>query len=216
MLPPRPWRRAVLRHGAGEAAMDKVPAIDPNIFTHVRTIISIIVGLSIGRLLTGLARFVQHPRQQKIYPVHLVWTFFMLVYVIHFWWWEFRLATLQWTFVLYCFAAFYASVFFFLCTMLFPDTMYEYKGFSDYFMSRRAWFFGILIGTFLLDIIDTAIKGSAYVQSLGPEYWVRMVFYVVASILAILIKNQRFQLAYAIVALVYEIAWALSLYDTLV
>jgi ABC-type glycerol-3-phosphate transport system permease component len=129
--------------------MNQLPTIDPNIFTHVRTIISIIVGLSIGRLLTGLARFVQHPRQQKIYPVHLVWTFFMLVYVIHFWWWEFRLAGVQWTFVLYCFAAFYASVFFFLCTMLFPDTMYEYKGFADYFMSRRRWFFGILIGTFL-------------------------------------------------------------------
>jgi hypothetical protein len=196
--------------------MNQLPTIDPNIFTHVRTIISIIVGLSIGRLLTGLARFVQHPRQQKIYPVHLVWTFFMLVYVIHFWWWEFRLAGIQWTFLLYCFAAFYASAFFFLCTMLFPDTMYEYKGFADYFTSRRRWFFGILIGTFLLDIVDTFIKGPAYVASLGTEYWVRFAFYLIVGSLAIVIQNQRFQLVLAIAALVYEIAWALSLYGTLV
>ncbi len=196
--------------------MNQLPTIDPNIFTHVRTIISIIVGLSIGRLLTGLARFVQHPRQHKIYPVHLVWTFFMLVYVIHFWWWEFRLSGIQWTFLLYCFAAFYASVFFFLCTMLFPDTMYEYKGFADYFTSRRGWFFGILIGTFLLDIVDTFIKGPAYMASLGPEYWVRFVFYAIICTLAIVLKNQRLQLACAIAALVFEITWALSLYDTLV
>lgn len=195
--------------------MSELPTVNPTILVHVRTVISIIVGLSIGRLLTGLARFVQHPRQQKIYPVHLVWTFFMLLQVIYFWWWEFRLAGVQWTFVLYCFVAFYASAFFFLCTMLFPDTMYEYKGFADYFMSRRKWFFGILIGTFLLDIVDTFIKGSDYVASLGTLYWVRLAFYVIASAVAIRIENQRFQLIYAIAALVYEVAWALTLYDTL-
>jgi len=195
--------------------MNQVAAIDPIMLAHARTVISIIVGLSVGRLLTGLARFVQHPNQNKIYPVHLVWTFFMLVYVIHFWWWEFRLAYVQWTFLIYCFVAFYASVVFFLCTMMFPDTMYEYKGFSDYFMSRRRWFFGILIGAFLLDIVDTLIKGHDYLLSLGDGYWLRVAFYGVASIVAMLVQNQRFQLAYAIAALVFEVAWAFSLYDTL-
>jgi len=190
-------------------------AFDPTVLSHVRTVISIIVGLSMGRLLTGLARFVQHPRQHKIYSVHLAWTFFMLLHIISFWWWEFHLVNVQWTFPLYGFVAFYASVFFFMCTMLFPDTMYEYKGFEDYFMSRRKWFFGILIGTFFLDIIDTLIKGGDYVQSLGPEYWVRIAFFVITSAAAIIVSNQRFQLAFAIVALVAEIGWALGLYDTL-
>jgi len=150
--------------------MNQPPAADPTIYVHVRTVISIVVGLSIGRLLTGLARFVQHPNLQKIYPVHLVWTVFMMVDVIYFWWWEFHLSTVGWTFGLYCFVALYASTFFFLCTMLFPDTMHEYAGFRDYFMSRRKWFFGILIATFLIDIVDTAIKGTSYLQALGPEY----------------------------------------------
>jgi hypothetical protein len=197
-------------------AMDHLATIDPNIFAYVRTIISIIVGLSIGRLLTGLARFVQHPSHQKIYPVHLVWTFFMLLNVIYFWWWEFHLANVAWTFVLYCFVIIYASTFFFLCTMLFPDTMYEYTGFRDYFMSRRKWFFGILIATFLLDVIDTLIKGPTYLNSLGPEYWVRLASYIIASAIAIRVESQRFHLAYAVVALIGEGAWALSLYDTLV
>ncbi|WP_448951438.1 hypothetical protein [Labrys neptuniae] len=195
--------------------MDTNHAIDPTILSHVRTVISIIVGLSVGRLLTGLARFVQHPRQQKIYPVHLVWIVFMLLQIISFWWWEFHLINVHWTFPLYCFVAFYASLFFFMCTMLFPDTMYEYKGFEDYFMSRRRWFFGLLILTFLLDIGDTFIKGRDYTAALGPEYWVRFAAYVSVSAIAMVVSNQRFQLAFAIVALVGEIGWTLSLYDTL-
>lgn len=195
--------------------MDPNHALDPTILSHVRTVISIVVGLSVGRLLTGLARFVQHPRQQKIYPVHLVWVLFMLLQIISFWWWEFHLVNVHWTFPLYCFVAFYASVFFFMCTMLFPDTMYEYKGFEDYFMSRRRWFFGLLILTFLLDIVDTFIKGRDYTAALGPEYWVRCAIYVGASIIAMAVANQRFQLAFAILALLGEIGWTLGLYDTL-
>ena len=195
--------------------MNQAPNFDPTVLIHVRTVISIIVGISVGRLLTGLARFVQHPSRQKICGVHLVWAFFMLLQMIYFWWWEFHLNIVQWTFAIYCFTALYASAYFFLCTLLFPDTIHEYTGFEDYFMSRRKWFFGILIGTFILDIADTFIKGTEYAQSIGPEYWVRFALYVVASAAAIKTENQRFQLAFAIVALIGETGWAFSLYYTL-
>jgi hypothetical protein len=46
---------------------------NPEGYVHVRTIISIVLGLSITRLFTGLARFVQHPNRVTVYPVHLAW-----------------------------------------------------------------------------------------------------------------------------------------------
>lgn len=196
--------------------MNEGPSIDPAVFSYVRTVISIIVGLSIGRLLTGIARFIQHPKQQKIFAAHLAWTFFMLIYVIHFWWWEFHLAAVHWNFAIYCFAATYASLIFLLCTLLYPDTMYEYKGFADYFMSRRAWFFGILIGLFIFDIVDGWIKGSGYLSSFGPGLWIRLAFYAAGSAAAIAVKNVRFQTAFAIAALACEIGWALAEYYTLI
>lgn len=195
--------------------MSEPHAIDPAIFAHVRTAISIIVGLSIGRLLTGLARFVQHPDKQKVYGVHLVWTFFMLLQVIYFWWWEFHLGSVAWTFPLYCFVVLYASTFFFICTLLYPDAMQEYKGFADYFLSRRKWFFGLLIAAYLMDIVDTLAKGEAYAAHLGPEYWLRAVFYIAGSAIAIRTESQRFHMAYAVLALLGQFAWAVSLYDTL-
>lgn len=196
--------------------MSQSSGIDPSTFTYIRTVISIIVGLSIGRLLTGLARFVQHPGQQIVFPAHLVWTFFLLIYVIHFWWWEFHLGNIQWTFLIYCFVVLYASTIFFLCTLLYPDTMYEYKGFEDYFMSRRGWFFGIFIAILLLDIIDVLIKGQDYMMSLGYTYWIRQAFYAVGSLVAISDRRIGFQTTFAVIALASELVWAVALYNTLV
>ena len=41
------------------------------IFLHVRVMIGVIVGLSIARFLTGIARFIQHPKQNQVYFIHL-------------------------------------------------------------------------------------------------------------------------------------------------
>jgi hypothetical protein len=48
------------------------------IFLHVRVMIGVIVGLSIARLLTGIARFIQHPKQNQVYLVHLGWVLAVL------------------------------------------------------------------------------------------------------------------------------------------
>ena len=187
---------------------------DPVLFAYVRTVLSIIVGLSVGRLLTGLARFIQHPKQHKVFFPHFAWVFFLLFYIINFWWWEFRLQFVNWTFTVYFFTAVYAGLLFLLCTLCFPDSMYEYTGFADYFMSRRGWFFGILIAVFLLDIIDGRIKGTGYLSSLGPFLWPRFAFYVAGSAAAITTSNARFHVAFAVAALVVEVVWAFVQYYT--
>ena len=63
-----------------------------DMYLHVRVLFSIILGLGISRLLSGVARIVQHPKEYKVYWVHLLWALFLFLYLIHFWWWEYRLA----------------------------------------------------------------------------------------------------------------------------
>jgi hypothetical protein len=38
---------------------------------------------------------------------------------------------------------------------------------------RRKWFYGLLAGKFLIDLVDTAIKGREHFISLGVEYPIR-------------------------------------------
>ena len=108
-----------------------------DVYLHVRVLLSMILGLGVGHLLRGVSRIVQHPRKYKIYWVHLVWTLFLFLYLIHFWWWEFYLQKVgQWTFPLYFFIAIYATLLFLLCSLFYPDEMGEYDGYRGYFYSR--------------------------------------------------------------------------------
>jgi hypothetical protein len=99
--------------------------------------------LAITRLLNGIAGFVQHPAEHRVYPIHLGWVLTLLLTLVHFRWWKFWLIeTRQWTFAIYFFVITYAILLFLLCSILFPDSL-KYAGYEDYFICRRKWFFGI-------------------------------------------------------------------------
>ncbi|SFI72141.1 hypothetical protein SAMN04515648_1347 [Phyllobacterium sp. CL33Tsu] len=189
---------------------------DPEVFTHVRVIIGIILGLSVSRLLTGVARIIQHPQRKNIFAVHLGWVLFTFLTVVHFWWFEFYLHELvQWTFEAYLFVIFFASIHFLACALLFPDSMEGYSGYEDYFMSRRAWYFGILIAIFVVDFFDTAMKGKAHFGSLGPEYPFRNLFLIAIAGLGIYLRRPNAQIVLVCLALIVQIAFILVQFDTI-
>ena len=59
------------------------------------------------------------------------------------------------TFETYIFLIAYTAMLFLLCCLVFPTEISEYQGYRDYFMSRRAWFYGLLAATYLMDVVDT-------------------------------------------------------------
>lgn len=187
-----------------------------DVYLHVRVIIGIVLGLSLSKLLTGVAGFVQHPSRQRVNAIHLVWVGFAFLAVAHFWWFEFYLSTVpEWTFELYLFVIFYASLYYLLCALLFPDKMDDYIGYGDYFLSRRKWFFGIIAAIFLMDLADTAIKGFDRFTSYGVIYPVRNLVYCAVAISAMFIDNRRYQLIIAIAALAFQLFWILRAFSTL-
>ena len=192
-----------------------LPRSSPDLLLHIRVVISIIVGLCITTLLSGFARFVQHPKRAKVSILHLGWAASLLLWVIHFWWWEFRLTLVpQWTFAIYFFVILYAILFYFLCTLLFPSDLKDYAGYEDYFLSRRKWFFGFLAATFVADVIDTSLKGSDYLHSFGAEYPIRIAVSLAVCCIAMFTKNRRIQLTLLAVSLLYQISFIVRLYST--
>jgi hypothetical protein len=186
------------------------------VFEHCRLIMGMVLSLAVARLLNGLARFIQHPKKMRIFSVHLCWVFAILLHLIHFWWWEFRLIHVErWTFEIYLMLISYSISIFLLCALLFPDDMGEYSGFEDYFMSRRKWFFGIFGASFLIDLADTALKGQAHFESLGWEYPLRCAAYIVMCIVGMLSPNKKLHLAFVLIALVYELSYIFRLFDTI-
>lgn len=185
------------------------------VFQHIRLVVGMVVGLGVARLLNGLARFVQHPKKMKVYLVHMGWAIALLLFLVHFWWWEFNLAGIeQWTFEAYLLVVCYAIVFFLMCSMLFPDSMDEYSGFEDYFISRRKWFFSLFALSFVIDVADTSLKGMTYFNGLGIEYPIRNITYIALCIAAMFIRSNRFQLAFVAASLIYQFSYIFRLYHT--
>jgi hypothetical protein len=192
-----------------------IPPPAAEIFPHIRIVMGMVVGLGVTRLLSGVARIVQHPDRSPLYPVHLGWVLSVLLMLVHFWWFEFGLYHIgNWTFGIYLFLIVYAVLLFLLCAFLFPESMADYSGYEDYFLSKRRWFFGILASTYVLDLIDTLIKGRAHLESFGTEYLLRLPVSVALCGVAMATKNRIFHAVLVVASLIYQISFILRLFDT--
>ncbi|HET6157524.1 MAG TPA: hypothetical protein VFE34_04195 [Dongiaceae bacterium] len=168
------------------------------------------------RLLNGLARFVQHPARDQIYLLHLGWSLFLLLAIVHFWWFEFGLQRIEiWTFEIYVFVICYAALLFFIGTILVPDKMDEYSGFAEYFHSRQKWFYGLLGPLFLADPLDTAIKGAEHFSSFGIIYPIRQLVLFALAMVVMFISSRRHHASFAILGIISEIYWILSQFQVL-
>jgi hypothetical protein len=190
---------------------------DPHeLYLHVRVLVGVVLGLGLTRILSGLARMVEHPGRNPVSATHLLWVAVILLSIVHFWWWEFALISLgAWRFELFVFLLLYAFLWFVLACLLFPGDLAEHDTYEAYFLSRRRWFFGLFAATFAADLIDTAIKGADHFRALGPEYPARIAAGIVLCAIAAWTGNRRFHLLFAVFYLAYDVSWILRLYDTL-
>lgn len=185
-------------------------------FIHIRTILGVVMGLSVTRLLTGLAKLIQHPGRVRLYPLHLAWVAFLFLTVIHFWWFQFSLEYIRsWKFEFYFFLICYAALFFLQCAILFPDDMAEYWGFRHYFHARQRWFYGLLALLTAVDAADTLWKGMDHFVSLGSFYLIRESLMIGMALAAMFIYNRCYHLAFVSVALFLECWWILANYQHL-
>jgi hypothetical protein len=202
--------------GKGGKMVVSSPVTPPDVFGHVRGLLAIVVALALTRLLSGLGRFIEHKRQKPLYLTHLLWVGIVLLSTIHFWWFELGLSFIHPIhFELFIFVCSYAFIYYLLATLLIPDNIDEYSGYEDYFLSRRSWFFILFALTMPVDLLDTLIKGKAYYQTLGLEYPIRLALVFGLSLIAAWTRNRKFQLAFALLYLIYLISWILRLYDVL-
>lgn len=187
------------------------------LFPHVRIVLGMIVGLGITRLLMTVAGLIQHPHRARISAIHLLWVGSILVELVLFWWWQFALFRLEtWTFAIILFLIVYAITLFLLAALLSPDNIAEYEGYEDFFLRRRAWFFGLFAATFVLDAIDTLIKGEAYWQRFGLDYFIQVPFGLLLCVVVIRSTSRRIHLGAAVLHIAYQAYWISRFFYTVV
>ena len=184
-------------------------------FNYVMVLASVIIGLGVTHLLTGVAGIIQHPARAKVYWVHLLWVAATFLRAIFWWWFEFRLSNIaEWTFALYLFVLAYAFLIYLWCALLFPRDLAGYPSFKDYFYSRRRWFFELALAGQAVDVADTLLKGTGYFWSLGPAYSISIVVVSALLLIAMVTRNERFHAAFGIAAVTWLLIYPVTNFDT--
>src|SRR5258708_26145396 len=88
-------------------------------FEYVTVLISIVLGLGITQILTGIARLIQKRNKLIVYWPHLLWIIFILFLHVQEWWVMYELKTvMQWRFSLFFFFFFFSITFFFFVKII--------------------------------------------------------------------------------------------------
>jgi hypothetical protein len=170
---------------------------------------SIVLGLAVSRLVTGMAQLLQKRRQTPAYWVHSIWMLNTLVAVVITWWVQYRWRHNEhWTLWLCLWLLVAPVVLSFASALLFPNEQ-EGEPITDwrrhYYTTKRS-FFLLIAATFPLDFIDTLLKGVPYLLSLGPLYIASMAMLALTCTIAAFTKSPRYHAIFAVAFLVWNVS----------
>ncbi|MGE4371637.1 MAG: hypothetical protein AB7E29_01855 [Xanthobacter sp.] len=190
--------------------------VNADVFTHIRVIIGIVMGLSLARLLTGLSRFTQPSQKSKVCYVHIGWTLYLILCLINFWWFQIRLSNVTvWSFEHYAFIFFYAALFFFTCATLYPENMDNINRVDEYFLSRKTLFYGLIVAINLTDVVDTYIKGDQYIKYLGVSYLIHIAIISIPSLFIMRSTTRLYHKIFVSFAILEQMMWIYFHYSSL-
>jgi hypothetical protein len=181
-------------------------------FQHVMVLTSIIIGLGITYILIGLGTMIEritgHGAPLRLSWPHATWLVTLFVWMVSFWWWEFRLLALvkSWTLAHYFFIITYAVILFLLAVLLLPREWAAINNLDDYFLSKRRWFYSLYLIATVADIVDAWLKGGwPYLQASGVlvfAYWAAAIPVCAVGVRS---KNIRIHTFVAIIICVWQL-----------
>jgi hypothetical protein len=167
-------------------------------------LVSIVIALAIAHLLTALGECVRRIRGKgepiKLDAVFLLWVGYILIYLVSFWWWEFKFQEVvtEWSFGLYLFVIGYAIGLFMLAEILVPNRMHGVTDTYADFVDGRRWFFGTFVLVQVIDIFDTFFKSFEW--GMRPASLSITAVTIAMAITGFVSKRRSIQLGVAIVA----------------
>jgi len=179
---------------------------------------SIVVGLGIARILSGVSSLIEARREVELDWVSILWAANVLGYHLLFWWivvnnWRFLS---EWPFSRFAALFLYGVLIFFCASLILPRQVPKGIDLRARFESIRRPFFVLWFLVMCSEILDSLLKGTDYfLDELGAPYIVLLTVSVLLSIGGILISNRRFHFTAAIGFFVMYTAWTLGSFATI-
>lgn len=122
-------------------------------FEYVIVLVSIILGLGITTILTGLAELIKH-QQFRWYTPYIIWLLLVFVLHIHEWWESYSLKSIEaWRLPMFLFIILYPINLYVLAHLLFPSDLKNDFNPKEFYLSNYPKFFISAIISVVLSII---------------------------------------------------------------
>jgi len=130
-------------------------------FNYLAVLISIILGLGMTQLLSGLGRWIEGRSQSGFYAPSLIWVIVLLLLHVQTWWTLYGLRGHQgWTFLQFALVLLQPTVLFLLAVLALPSAGSGVADPKANYYSQRRWFFCFLITLLGVSLLrDLAITG---------------------------------------------------------
>ena len=145
-------------------------------FEFVSVLVSVIVGLAITNLLTGLGRAIHHRKQARLWWVHIVWTGSIFLFLTLHWWGLFSMRNeTSWSYWVFLYILVHSVLLFLLTVLLYPPDAIGRPEQREVFETNRSWFLGAFALSLLADIGTSALQGGLWT----PRYYLPLVLHLV-------------------------------------
>ena len=176
-------------------------------FEFIIVLVSVIFGLAVAHLLSGVARAIHNRHQSPISWLHLTWTGAVFALLALEWWTLFAMSDQpRWSYWVFLAVLSYAVLLYMLAALLYPPDPEGAPDLLRTFENNRTWFLGTLTLTLIASMGFTALQGNFW----NPWYLPLASLHLAAlSGVGVLVANERYQRFLAIYYLSFLLGWGL-------
>lgn len=180
-------------------------------FEYLSVLVSIIVGLALTQLLSGVARLIQLRHRIAMHPATLCWMAVLFLIDVQVWWVAFeRRQAMQWTFFAFLLYLLIPIGVFLLSYLVLPDLGDEDTGdLHANFDGNRSWFFGLLAALPLVSLLEQAVRDGHL--PMDTDFAFRCVW-IAMALVAMRVRSARFHLWNAVAVLVLFVGYVVNLF----
>lgn len=178
-------------------------------FEYLTVFLSVIFGLAVVQILSGVSLILDARERSRPYWVHLVWTVNVFTLAVVLWWLNFSLDDIgEWSFFHYGNLVAYSVLIFVLAGLLYPTRGPEVIDFRAHFARNRTAFFVVLATFTPVDVFNSFLQraggspghfGDLYVAFIAGSF--------IGSCLAIVVGRDLYHGLFGIAWYVTLLAW---------
>jgi len=166
-------------------------------FEYVIVLFSIIIGLGITLVLTGIAQLIREEQRVKLFWPYLIWIGLVFVMHIHEWWITYQLkSTVSWKLPTFLCIILYPILLFILANLLFPAFWEKHnRDMKQFYFIIYQKFFGCAILLVVLSVLQNVFLSNFPLS----EQFVHLI--VLVTLVIMLITKPTSVLAHTVVAI---------------